>query len=57
MIGFATPNSEVREWETYGVLKLALSRGKYSWEFISEEGKAFHDAGSGVCHNYPAESK
>ena len=56
LLGFATPNSEVREWETYGVLKLTLSPGKYTWEFIPEEGKTFHDAGSGVCHNYPTES-
>src|SRR4029077_20503887 len=56
LLGFATPNSEVREWDTYGVLKLTLSPGKYSWEFIPEEGKTFHDAGSGVCHNYPTES-
>jgi hypothetical protein len=56
LLGFATPNSEVREWDTFGVLKLTLSPGKYSWEFIPEEGKSFHDAGSGVCHNYPTES-
>jgi hypothetical protein len=56
LLGFATPNSEVREWATYGVLKLTLSPGKYTWEFIPEKGKTFHDAGSGVCHNYPAES-
>lgn len=57
LIGFATPNSEVREWGTFGVLKLTLSQGKYRWEFIPEEGKNFHDEGSGVCHNYPVESK
>ncbi len=39
LLGFATPNSEVREWDTYGVLKLSLSPGKYGWEFIPEEGK------------------
>jgi hypothetical protein len=56
LLGFATPNSEVRDWETYGVLKLTLSPGKYTWEFIPEEGKSFHDAGSGACHNYPSEA-
>jgi acid phosphatase type 7 len=56
LLGFATPNSEVREWDTYGVLKLTLSPGKYSWEFIPEEGKSFHDAGSGACHNYSSET-
>jgi hypothetical protein len=54
LLGFATPNSERREWDTYGVLKLTLSPGKYAWEFIPEEGKTFHDSGSGVCHNQPA---
>ena len=50
-LGFATPNSEVREWKTYGVLKLTLAPGKYSWEFIPVEGSTFRDSGSGVCHN------
>jgi hypothetical protein len=56
LLGFATPNSEIRNWETFGVLKLTLSPGKYTWEFIPEEGKTFHDSGSGVCHNYPTET-
>jgi acid phosphatase type 7 len=54
LLGFATPNSEVRNWETYGVLKLTLAPGKYQWEFIPEEGKAFRDAGSGTCHDKPS---
>ena len=56
LLGFAAPNSEVREWDTYGVLKLTLSPGKYSWEFIPEEGKSFHDVGSGACHNNRSEA-
>jgi len=52
LLGFAAPNSEVRNWETYGVLKLTLAPGKYSWEFIPEEGKSFRDSGSGTCHNH-----
>jgi hypothetical protein len=56
LLGFATPNSEIREWDTYGVLKLTLSPGKYGWEFIPEEGKTFRDSGSGVCHNHLAET-
>ena len=51
LLGFATPNSEVRNWDTYGVLKLKLSTGKYAWEFLPEEGKSFHDSGEGTCHN------
>jgi len=54
LLGFATPNSEVRNWETFGVLKLTLAPGKYTWEFIPEDGKTFRDSGSGVCHNLPA---
>ncbi|HEV1992834.1 MAG TPA: metallophosphoesterase [Candidatus Acidoferrum sp.] len=57
LLGFATPNSEIREWDTYGVLKLTLSPGKYTWGFIPEEGKSFRDSGSGVCHNQPTEAK
>jgi hypothetical protein len=57
LLGFPIPNSEVREWLTYGVLKLELSPGKYTWEFIPEEGKSFHDSGSGTCHNQPVEEK
>jgi hypothetical protein len=30
-----------------------LAPGKYTWEFIPEEGKTFRDFGSGVCHNRP----
>jgi len=52
-LGVPTPNSEVRDWKTYGVLKLTLAPGKYSWEFIPVEGETFHDSGSGVCHNAP----
>lgn len=51
LLGFATPNSEVRNWGTYGVLKLKLSTGKYAWEFLPEEGKSFRDSGEGICHN------
>src|SRR5579883_2213133 len=50
-LGFAKPNSQVRDDRTYGVLKLTLSPGKYRWEFIPEPGKTFHDSGEGVCHN------
>ena len=51
-LGFPTPNSEVRNANVFGVLKLTLSTGKYSWEFVPVEGSnAFHDSGEGVCHN------
>ena len=49
-LGYAKPNSEVRDDKTYGVLKLTLSPGKYRWEFIPIAGQTFHDSGEGVCH-------
>jgi hypothetical protein len=51
LLGFAAPNSEVRDWATYGVLRLTLAPGTYTWEFIPEAGRPFRDSGSGVCHN------
>jgi hypothetical protein len=54
LLGFATPNSEVRDWQTYGVLKLTLSPTKYTWEFIPEEGQTFRDSGTATCHNATA---
>jgi len=53
LLGFATPNSEVRNWDTYGVLKLSLSPGGYTWEFIPVAGSDFGDSGSATCHNKP----
>lgn len=50
-LGLALPNSEVRNFDTYGVLKLTLSPQSYTWEFIPEEGRTFHDSGVGTCHN------
>jgi hypothetical protein len=43
------PNSEVRDADTFGVLKLTLHATSYNWEFIPEAGKSFADSGSGVC--------
>jgi acid phosphatase type 7 len=50
-LGLAGPNSEVRNYDTYGVLKLTLSPQGYTWEFIPEAGRTFRDSGSDVCHN------
>lgn len=41
--------SEVRNNETFGVLKLTLEEKKYSWEFVPIEGKTFSDKGTGSC--------
>ncbi len=45
-----TANSEVRDADTYGLLRLTLHPTRYEWEFIPEAGKAFADVGSGRCH-------
>jgi len=51
VLGLATPNSEQRNADTFGVLKLTLSTTKYSWEFIPVNGEdGFHDSGEGTCH-------
>jgi acid phosphatase type 7 len=44
------PNSEVRQADTFGVLKLALHSGSYDWKFVPEAGKTFTDSGTGRCH-------
>jgi len=51
LLGIPLPNSELRDWSTYGVLKLTLAPGSYTWEFIPAGGASFHDSGSGICHN------
>ena len=53
-LGAPQPNSEVRNSDTYGVLKLTLSPGKYRWDFVPEAGRTFHDSGEGTCHNSAA---
>jgi acid phosphatase type 7 len=44
------PNSEVRNNDAFGVLKLTLGPKGYDWQFIPEAGKAFTDSGSDTCH-------
>ena len=48
--GAVQPNSEVRNADTYGVLKLTLHPGSYEWQFVPEAGKTFTDSGTGECH-------
>src|SRR5262249_3358235 len=51
-LGFPVANSEVRNSTSYGVLKLTLWPGKYTWEFIPVDSvHGFHDSGSATCHN------
>jgi len=56
-LGFAIANSEVRNTDTYGVIKLTLTPGHYTWQFIPEEGKSFSDSGSSECPRHAAPAK
>ena len=49
---FSSPiaNTEAYNTSSFGVLKLTLGPGTYSWEFIPVAGQSYHDSGSGTCH-------
>ena len=56
-LGFPITNSEVRNVTSFGVLKLTLWPGKYTWEFIPVDAQnGFHDSGNGTCHNVKPKS-
>jgi len=42
-------NSEVRNSDTWGVLKLTLHAERYDWEFVPQPGAGFSDAGTAQC--------
>jgi hypothetical protein len=44
------PNSEARNVDTFGVLKLILHADSYEWSFLPQAGKTFTDSGHGTCH-------
>jgi len=44
------PNSEVRNGDTFGVLKLTLFTNSYAWQFLPIAGQSFTDQGTGQCH-------
>jgi len=48
--GLSLATSEVRNADSFGVLKLTLREKGYDWEFVPEAGKTFTDSGSGTCH-------
>lgn len=49
-LGDIQPNSEVREHDTWGVLKLTLHQDSYDWQFVPVKGKTFTDTGNDTCH-------
>jgi hypothetical protein len=44
------PNSEVMRSKRFGVLRLTLASGSYSWRFAADPTTPFIDSGSGACH-------
>jgi PKD repeat protein len=49
-VGTVRPNSEARSSGIYGVLKLSLDAGSYTWEFVPVAGQTFTDSGTAACH-------
>src|SRR5215218_500962 len=48
--GTIKANSEVRDGNTYGLLKLTLHANSYDWQFVPVAGATFTDSGTGQCH-------
>ncbi len=48
------PTSEVRDDDTFGVLKLTLHATTYDWKFLPIAGSTFTDSGTGSVHGPPA---
>ena len=44
-------NSELRDANTFGVLKLTLHPTSYDWRFVPEAGKSFTNSGTTACHS------
>jgi len=44
------PNSEARVAGHWGILRLTLGDGRYSWQFVPAGGGAALDSGQDVCH-------
>jgi len=47
--GEISPNSEVRQGDSLGVLELTLESFGYDWRFLPAAGEDFTDSGSGTC--------
>jgi hypothetical protein len=44
------PQVQVRQSNTFGILKLTLHPTSYDWRFVPEAGKTFTDSGTQACH-------
>ena len=51
LTGFSTvqPNSQVRSFKNYGVIKFTLHSSGYDWQFIPTVAGGFTDSGSAAC--------
>jgi hypothetical protein len=54
--GAVKANSEVRNDDTFGVLRLSLHQTSYEWEFVPEAGRSFTDTGAESCHAGPPDT-
>jgi acid phosphatase type 7 len=52
LYGFGTiqPNSQARNNNTFGVLKLTLHANSYDWQFVPAAGGTYTDSGTTACH-------
>jgi acid phosphatase type 7 len=50
-------NSELRNADTFGVLKLTLHPTSYDWAFVPEAGRTFTDTGTGQCHGQQSDTQ
>ncbi len=48
--GTLVANSEVRNNDTWGVMKFTLHPDSYDWKFLPVAGKTFTDSGTTACH-------
>jgi hypothetical protein len=48
-----SPLIEVRDNTSHGVLRLDLSEGSYTWQFMPAGSGTFSDSGVGTCHSAP----
>ncbi|MBI3989082.1 MAG: alkaline phosphatase, partial [candidate division NC10 bacterium] len=49
-LGPGIANSQVRNDDTFGVLKLTLYPLSYAWDFVPVAGETFSDSGNASCH-------
>jgi acid phosphatase type 7 len=55
LVGFSTTmkNSQARNSQTYGVLRLTLHASSYDFAFVPIAGQTYRDSGSSPCHGKP----